>query len=243
MKTQLFLLFCILPFIGQACSCAWVSNFCETSNLQSVISTVKVIDKFDDGMRHHFLKVEIIEDLRGITTKDTMTILASSGTSCDVSPEGFNINDILIVLVRNNPDVTDTGYSYDFPIEGGCSRSYIFLIDGMVKQHPADDTGVPYEDFKSEIEECVKASVLDEPEVLNRLTYIFPNPALNKLKIRIYPAGNFSYTIYSTAGQKMREAEVIGFQEDLDISNFENGVYYLKIRVNRTAIFKKIVKI
>lgn len=247
MKTILPFFFCLSPLLGQACSCAWLSNFCETTNSNSVISAVKVIEKVDgatvDFGFNHFIKVVLIENLRGNAPTDTLTILAAQGTSCDPSPELFQIGDQMIVHITEKQDDI-APEPYDFQFSNGCSAPFLFVKNGRV--HPRKDKiseGATYENFKSKIEDCAKASILDNPELLKRLTRIFPNPASEKLSISINLATSFSYVLFNSAGQKIAEENVMARWKELDISSLHRGVYFLKIQVNEGSFIKKVVKI
>lgn len=77
---------------------------------------------------------------------------------------------------------------------------------------------------------------LDE---LNGAYKVYPNPT-NKL-ISIELNGEFSYVIYSTLAQKLIEGDASNAQ-DIDISNFENGTYYVKIIQKENCSVVKIIK-
>lgn len=57
---------------------------------------------------------------------------------------------------------------------------------------------------------------------------ITPNPS-NGIYNLIKNDGNFSYSLYNVIGQELKKGNFINNQETLDISNFENGIYILKL--------------
>jgi len=242
MKTPLLFVFCFLPFFSQACSCAWYTGFCETTTSNSIISTVKIIDKFDRANFKHFLKVELVENLRGNAPVDTMIIFASWITSCDPSPEVFSIGDTMIVNVTSKSEFVDE--PHDFVFENACSQPFLFVKNGLVSRtqfhEPITES---YEKFSAKIEDCAKLTSIDDPNMLEKLTEIHPNPAIEILNIRVLLAGEFQYEIYNTAGQKLAEEQIFGFEKRLNVSTFQSGVYFVKIMVNEVFIIKKIVKI
>jgi len=73
---------------------------------------------------------------------------------------------------------------------------------------------------------------------------LFPNPAASQLQIHI-PAveqDSYSYQIFSTQGLLMKEGEITGKIETLNIEQLHNGMYFLKVvSPNQAISIKKII--
>jgi hypothetical protein len=77
--------------------------------------------------------------------------------------------------------------------------------------------------------------------------YVFPNPSEGRLTIEGMYNGNklLSAGIYNVSGQLVLDAKLHGSSithQDLDISNLEPGVYFLKLSDNQAERLYKIVK-
>ena len=71
---------------------------------------------------------------------------------------------------------------------------------------------------------------------------IYPNPTNGHLFIDMEDAmENYSYRIYNLAGQTLQEGSL---QQNIDLSNLSNGVYFINIRHKSQAIYfnQKIIK-
>ena len=68
---------------------------------------------------------------------------------------------------------------------------------------------------------------------------VYPNPAKNKIIV-----SNMDYNchlqVYNSNGQLMTEKYDVSDQYTLDVSNFTNGVYFIKITSNKQTITKKV---
>jgi len=76
-------------------------------------------------------------------------------------------------------------------------------------------------------------------DILGEAITIFPNPANNRLTINGLDH-NSTISIYDINGKLVYKSEAITNQ--IDISNFQNGIYAIKIESENHVIIKKIIK-
>ncbi len=69
---------------------------------------------------------------------------------------------------------------------------------------------------------------------------IFPNPANQKLYIESSKNGKLS--VYNQTGQKVCDFKLVIGKNQIDISNYKNGIYLLKIVSDNKTVVKKFVK-
>ena len=69
--------------------------------------------------------------------------------------------------------------------------------------------------------------------------YIFPNPVHDKVIIR-YPKIIFKISIVNISGQEFSLKFSPGYEINVDLNNFEKGIYILKIFTESGIIIKKI---
>jgi len=69
---------------------------------------------------------------------------------------------------------------------------------------------------------------------------IYPNPSSTKVTIETPAKGQLF--ILNLNGQQLLQQEITGIKTQLDISNFSNGVYFLKATGERTVRFGKFFK-
>ncbi len=82
---------------------------------------------------------------------------------------------------------------------------------------------------------------LNEVAYLNNLS-IYPNPFENKFTIKNTDNLKLSYEIFSING-KLINADVISeLQNEINLSDLEEGIYFIKLRLNGKSSVKKIVK-
>ncbi|MDD3858599.1 MAG: M1 family aminopeptidase [Bacteroidales bacterium] len=82
-------------------------------------------------------------------------------------------------------------------------------------------------------------------ELVSRFTdlaKVFPNPSNGNINIYTEKAGNYVVMLYNPEGEIILESEFTGNSSFLDISEFSNGIYYLKlIGIEKTSISKIIL--
>ena len=88
--------------------------------------------------------------------------------------------------------------------------------------------------------------ILSVPEISNNIEInVYPNPVSNYLSLSTFNEtfSPISYQIYNSIGNLMSEGIITGQDQQINVSNFYSGVYFLKLKVNNTDIIKKIIKL
>lgn len=73
---------------------------------------------------------------------------------------------------------------------------------------------------------------------------IYPIPTKNNIIVNLgLIPGKFSYVLTNTLGQKVRQGSLQNAQNNIDISNLNNGIYFLRIdsSISKKSITKKII--
>ena len=93
----------------------------------------------------------------------------------------------------------------------------------------------------------ITSSLLNTKEItasilFNSLTEVYPNPAKDQINIKIKDNSSIlSVNIYNNLGQKV--LMITYPKKNIDISDLEKGIYYIKIKTDSTVETKKIIKI
>jgi len=73
-------------------------------------------------------------------------------------------------------------------------------------------------------------------------TYLFPNPATDKLTISLPPStSTFSYQIYDTQSRLILTGKTSNTQTELNVATLTRGLYVLKIITDKQTVTKKVV--
>jgi len=70
---------------------------------------------------------------------------------------------------------------------------------------------------------------------------VFPNPSTGKFIVDVRSV-NWTYEIYDLSGKLILTKEENSFEETINISSVEHGIYLLKVSIDNDFIYKKIVK-
>lgn len=83
---------------------------------------------------------------------------------------------------------------------------------------------------------------ITETTVSNNSIAIFPNPAFDRLTIKIYPGAYRSFIITNEVGQVMVNAQLPSAQTTADIKSLPAGLYYISLKGASGAEVRKFVK-
>jgi hypothetical protein len=72
---------------------------------------------------------------------------------------------------------------------------------------------------------------------------IFPTPTSKLITIQVGEPGEFSIEIISMNGQQIHNEEMEGTSHQIDLSSFENGVYFIIVRSEDFVTTEKIIKL
>ena len=78
-------------------------------------------------------------------------------------------------------------------------------------------------------------------EGLSDLLEVFPNPTSGLLKITNRTYADISYTIYSVLGKTMKKGSLSNFNNEIDLSSLNNGIYIIRINQGDASYFRKII--
>ena len=70
---------------------------------------------------------------------------------------------------------------------------------------------------------------------------IYPNPVVDKVTIASYSDSPISYSLFNKAGQLMNKGII--YSNELNISEFNKGVYYIELIQDNKRSYKKILKL
>ncbi len=99
-----------------------------------------------------------------------------------------------------------------------------------------DRDGSPNVSFTTECTIDTEASDLSELK-------IYPNPTNSFLTIETEYPDHYSIHITSLNGQQILYVEMLGNSQQIDLSSFQNGIYFITIRSKDFVITEKIIKL
>ena len=90
----------------------------------------------------------------------------------------------------------------------------------------------------------VNKSPASASQITNGKLEIYPNPAINELRIGSNPVfkANTQFQICDVLGQIMMYSQLKASQSAIDISNLSAGIYYLKIFTDEGFVIGKFLK-
>ncbi len=233
----------LLPSLAFCCSCLYGTSFCELITPTKQIANVRIFNTHLDSLNLTlWLAVVVEEALQGSIEQDTMTILASQGTSCDPDFSEFQIGGNLIVQF----DETITGGPTNWPyfIFGNiCEESYLHLKDDMVIGFIREEYEMqPYQTFRNQLSDCANYTHIFDKEELEQFIHIFPVPAASEAFIDTQIPFDYTLTIFTATGQLLQQETVIGkYRHPLYISDLPSGLYFVRLQVGDVTILKRLL--
>ncbi len=165
--------------------------------------------------------------------------------ACDTFNGSFSYSDpeeLLIVANSSNTETTCGFYEDEFEIEyfgylsSGHHMTYIITNDADGYQtlllHGATFTTLTYRNI-----------ALSTPSILkDDFSFsLHPNPTTNKLSIDYdNDTNDLNLTLYSSTGTVIFKNR--SFQNDIDVSNLANGLYFMELTSTKGRIVRKFVK-
>jgi len=193
------------------------------------------------------------EDLSPIAAGSyTVTVTDANGCKSTNSASVTDNSNITLTFSTQNPSSGNNGsitvdaaggtspYTYNWS-NGGNTATVNNLAAGTYTVTVTDQTG------------CIKVSTVSLvgtgiSTVVNIASIkVYPNPAGNNcnIMVELNTAQNISFEIYNSIGQSMWNKKLDDFTsgiETVDISNFAQGIYIVKIRVKDTVQTVRLVK-
>jgi polyhydroxybutyrate depolymerase len=150
-----------------------------------------------------------------------------------------------------NTSTSDNASAKRFVWTGGKNGVTIehFKVEGGAHTWPgaAIQIGVTCQDFKAsdEIWRFFKQYSLPVGvnDILSENSFkIYPNPSSNQLTIETDEQENYQVQLLDLQGSILQKSTIFGAQKTLDISNFPNGIYILRLSSEKGQVNKKFVK-
>ena len=189
-----------------------------------------------------WIDVVVEEKLQGVVEYDTMTILASNGTSCDPSFEEFLIGDKLVVHIGEAEGDSPTEW-YSFRFDNGCREEYLYLNNDQVK-HGFFENRVTetYQQFKTNLGKCAALTHVFEKVDLDRLVSLFPNPSSSEVVINNESTLVYDLTLFAPTGQLLLQQSMVNERlHRLPTLNLANGIYFVRLQFGDVSLIKKLV--
>ena len=261
----LLLIFQLTPNRTIACSGFGMTPFCnivtDTLNLYEVV----VVNRYNNNS---LMDLKIINHINGLDTLSFDTIsVAGEAPDCYIGASFFEDGDTLIVSFDALNDYnTETNFPY---ISFSFFRVEYLVVEGdsiiwsvpSYLENTALQNGfggieygvfsMEYQTFLNQINEdwdCnpfAPITPLEEIEGELRNTFsISPNPTSNNFYIENDFLEKVNYQIFDASGRLMQEGSF--FQQnnyEIDLSNFPQGIYFLKIQSGEYFGSEKVVKI
>jgi hypothetical protein len=88
---------------------------------------------------------------------------------------------------------------------------------------------------------CVSVMGVDEKKEIYS-PELFPDPAIDNVKIRIENnTGKMYYSVYNCMGSQIADGMFAGSSSNIDVSNYPDGMYFLKLSDGNTEITRKFL--
>jgi hypothetical protein len=185
------------------------------------------------------------EALSDFSTNDVIGAFTPGGKCVGMS-QISNLNENLALVVYGDDKTTP---EKDGLIEGELIMFKVFKGNNLVKEiYPVFDQTIPYnngrfaENGYSGITNFKEGSTAIEVSEIAGLE-IYPNPAEGLLHVNCpVQDGVTEITISSIHGQQLLKSQLSSALTTFDISQFESGIYLIKIRNNDKMIVKQMIK-
>lgn len=235
-----------LPFWAFCCSCVGYTTFCEMVTPTSDVVKVRVINGYfwpATPSQNYWIDVVVEEVLMGTSQADTMTILASMGTTCDPFSSEFEVgNQYIVRLTEKKLDGPTDWFTFHF--DNPCKESFLRMQDNQVIGFIKDEySSQSYQAFKDQLGSCVNFTrTLEERELEGNFTLV-PNPTSGATEIySAFLLEPYELSVFTTAGQLVFK-EMVGKTSShyLSMEDQPNGVYFIKIKLDKASITTRLV--
>lgn len=182
-------------------------------------------------------------------------------------PRGYNF--VTEIVIKNNGNDTITSFSIYSYLHGGmnCAHNYFYqkFSDALILPHQEKTINlnrIYEEDLRnnticfecmapnSQIENVIENNSLCKTFVITGLNdflksqqyHIYPNPVKDFLNLKLEENGIKHIRLTNVNGSLLLETKITGCETNLDLSEFDTGIYLLSI-ISESSIFtRKIVK-
>lgn len=157
---------------------------------------------------------------------ETTAITMFGNDPTTIQKEGFDANEPLFFRLFRNSTNTEYDLSFSFDMSFP-NYDQIFIENGL--------------SVVSKVE--MNATGLNTPS-LDSQVRILPNPAKNEFTLHL-PDGDYTNAtieIFKIDGQPMMNSQIVGKDQNIDISQLPSGVYILQIVIDKEQFTRRLVK-
>lgn len=166
-------------------------------------------------------------------------------------------NDKVIVKVNQTP-VHNSVEFFDMPIEfrfAGINNSVSYVVDNTENDQIFEfdvnfevkalvfDPNLWLLTRNTTIEKDTSLTATTATNDLNAQFYVSPNPTDKILTLHDNYRYNSTYDIISSKGTVIKSGKTTGYQTDIDVSEFQPGIYYLRVNDGKKGAVIKWIKI
>ena len=188
------------------------------------------------------------------TTTNTYSYTDASGNtitcSFDITIFQGTIDIVLDSLTQ--PTAGNNDGAIDITVTGANPLTYEWFLNGTLVSTDEDPTGLAvgvYEVIVTDVNGCTQTMMIDfmtainDPEIVKNIQ-IYPNPTSDQLFVNIdLPSiENTEIQLFNLDGRLLLNKNISASQNqiELNVSNFANGIYILKITINDEIVTKRV---
>ena len=171
-----------------------------------------------------------VEDLSAGIDGDYVTFVINWNKPEKANPTGYNIY-LDGELIEEN--YTETSYS------GGSSETIDYLEDG--NQHIVEVVAV-YENGTSVGSAVLVTKGTNVSEITENNISVYPNPANDFVKLSAVSGQLSVVKVYNCLGMMVEEIEVNANEVEINISEYNTGIYFINVQTENGNLVKKVVK-
>lgn len=179
------------------------------------------------------------------TTTTTYTVTGTDANGCQNTDQAVvNVNAAPNAVATDNGDATITasaGTSYQWvhcatglPIAGATSQTYTATVNGNYAVVVTNASGC------SDTSNCITIDNIGVEELADASIRVFPNPTNGDVFVTM-SAENAAIEVLDAQG-KLLQAITVANGEKVQLSAYETGVYFLRIRTENGQAIERIVK-
>ncbi len=96
--------------------------------------------------------------------------------------------------------------------------------------------------FGAYMNELIHVSFANLESEENLSVSVYPNPTKSSVNVNLN-SQNSTLKIFDSKGQLLKQERILTPNSQVDLVNFENGIYYFEIEINGEKEYKRIIKL
>jgi len=184
-----------------------------------------------DSSWNNYALIDSIEMVTGVLAAEQNSLIGVAG-KISFSKIGNTLYYDFDYEYQDCFDGCDAYRRWKFKVNDDCSVEYLGFVDWCfwgVGQCPLP-APLNCNVFTSIVENNFKKEIV-----------LYPNPAKDKLNLKWNSTNTISITIYNALGQELSTTFLSKQDDSIDISNLQNGLYFLKVSDGNKTWIKKLV--